>query len=236
MQPDGADLEYIYRPSGGSRGVSASPTGAPAHAAWTIPASGALQPLPRYAALLRRPEEDWAAAVHVAADAGRRRLAHFSRPHTAGNAMPVWDDSPAGVPPRTRSQDIPAGLARCDHGLRPISAGTYKAQHAAAYTAPVPALHTPEWQEDWRDPGWATDTSPYVRQSFMQAQRVLRMEPAVLASSGGGAWAGAACDQFQAPNGTGSPLQRRRQAPPARMGRQTAARLPMTCMRSMPSS
>jgi hypothetical protein len=31
------------------------------------------------------------------------------------------------------------------------------------------------------------------------------MEPAVLASSGGGAWAGAACDQFQAPNGTWFP-------------------------------
>lgn len=135
-------------------------------------------------------------------------------PYSGARLRTEWDDSPAGIPARTRSQDGPESRGDAEGtAARPGSAEPY-IRNQTNNSRPTPGRgHAPH---AWVGTYWDNELSPYVRQSFQQAQGALIAQQAaqsctswlrnqidheVLRNSG--SWTNNST--FQAPTGTRFP-------------------------------
>jgi hypothetical protein len=86
--------------------------------------------------------------------------------YSGARVGPDWDDSPAGIPPRTKSHD---GLRVGPEGTpyRPGSAEPYSQGHYQQNQMTASRMHTPH---AWVGTYFDRELSPYVRGSFEQAQ------------------------------------------------------------------
>ena len=100
---------------------------------------------------------------------------------TGAKSGPAWDDSPAGIPPRNRSQDGPGLRQHPDApSYRPGSAEPYsntRYQHNRLTPSRTNAPHA------WVGTYWDRELSPYVRESFEHAQGALMAQQALQSSS-----------------------------------------------------
>lgn len=100
---------------------------------------------------------------------------------TGARSGPAWDDSPAGIPPRTRSQDGP-GLRQHPDGpsYRPGSAEPYSSTRHQQNRLTPSRMNAPH---AWVGTYWDRELSPYVRESFEHAQGALMAQQAAQSSS-----------------------------------------------------
>lgn len=126
---------------------------------------------------------------------------------------PEWDDSPAGAPARTRSQDGP-GLRRANFDgafYRPGSAEPYSNGQRLRNRSMSSRARAPH---AWVGTYFDNELSPYVRESFEKAQETLVAQQATQSNSnwlrdqngrgalrGGGGGGGWTSDRFQSPSG-----------------------------------
>lgn len=100
---------------------------------------------------------------------------------SGARAGPGWDDSPAGIAPRTRSQDGPGPRENAEGtSYRPGSAEPYSQSRYQQNRITTSRMHAPH---AWVGTYWDSELSPYVRESFEHAQGDLLANQAARSNS-----------------------------------------------------